>query len=100
MAFCDATGAFDLAALGAKGDGTGEGLKAMLAGNGEGAAAPGPPSGAAASISARRAVPRLFGASSPAGSTASSPHSRDGVLIVAVPGSDMSPEAQDTATEH
>lgn len=98
LAFCDATGAFDPAALGAKGDGTGEGLKSMLAGNREGA------NRTRAALrrrgidlgAARVAV--LFGASSPAASTAQFTASRDGLLIVAAPGGDMSPEAQDTAT--
>ena len=96
--FCDASGRFAPEALGQKGDGAGEGLKAMLAGNGE---------GAARTLSAlrrrnidmgaARAV-RLFGAESRAGASASFVISRDGLLIVAAPGADMSPEAQDTAT--
>ena len=96
--FCDGAGRFDPEALGQKGDGSGEGLKAMLAGSSE---------GAARTLSAlrrrnidlgsARAI-RLFGAESQPGASASFVAARGGVLIVAAPGADMSPEAQDTAT--
>ncbi|WP_421696224.1 DUF1989 domain-containing protein [Aestuariivirga sp.] len=96
--FCDPQGAFDITALGAKPNGTGEGLKALLSGNG---------AGASRSLAAlrRRGIDigkaqsvHLFGGESAPGSTASLTVSRDGLLIVAAPGADMSPEAQDTAT--
>ena len=97
--FCDASGRFDPEALGQKGDGAGEGLKAMLAGNGEGALRT-----LSAlrrrniDLGAARAI-RLFGAESRAGASASFVAARPGLLIVAAPGTDMSPEAQDTATD-
>ena len=96
--FCDAAGRFDPEALGQKGDGAGEGLKAMLSGTGEGATRT-----LSAlrrrniDLGAARAI-RLFGAESRAGASASFVAARGGVLIVAAPGADMSPEAQDTAT--
>ena len=98
LLFCDMSGRFDLAAVGAAGDSDAAGLKAMLAGTGE---------GAVRTLSALRRrnidlgqarATRLFGAQSPAGSTASLSVARDGLLTVAAPGADMSPEAQDTAT--
>ena len=98
LLFCDMSGRFDLAAVGAAGDSDAAGLKAMLAGTGE---------GAVRTLSALRRrnidlgqarATRLFGGQSPAGSTASLSVARDGLLTVAAPGADMSPEAQDTAT--
>ncbi|MFN4141082.1 DUF1989 domain-containing protein [Aestuariivirga sp.] len=96
--FCDGSGRFDPAALGAVADSHAEGLKAMLAGNGE---------GAARTVSAlrrrnidigsARAI-GLFGLASPARNTVHFTVSRDGLLIVAAPGSDMAPDGQDTAT--
>ena len=99
VAFCDASGVFDAAALGAVADGAGDGLKAMLAGKSE---------SAARTLSALRRrnidlgkarVVRLFGAGSRrAGNGAAFTAGRDGILIVAAPGGEMSPDAQDTST--
>ena len=96
--FCGQDGRFDAAALGQRADGEATGLKAMLAGGGAGAAR------TLAALRRRgidlagaRAIV-LFGGESPAGTTASFSVSRDGLLIVAAPGHDMSPDAQDTAT--
>jgi len=99
LSFCDGTGRFDLAALGAKADGSAEGLKAMLAANRE---------SAARTLSAfrRRNVDAtgaqslsLFGQSSRPGNLADFGVARGGLLIVSAPGDDMSPGEQDTATE-
>ena len=98
LLFCDMSGRFDLAALGVAGDSDAAGLKAMLAGTGD---------SAVRTLSALRRrnidlgqarATRLFGGQSPAGSTVSLSVARDGLLTVAAPGADMSPEAQDTAT--
>lgn len=98
LLFCDMSGRFDPAALGAAGDSDAAGLKAMLAGDSE---------GAVRTLSALRRrnidlgqarATRLFGGQSPAGNTASLSVARDGLLTVAAPGADMAPEAQDTAT--
>jgi len=98
LLFCDTSGRFDLTALGVVGDSDAAGLKAMLAGTGE---------GAVRTLSAFRRrnidlgqarATRLFGGQSSAGNTASLSVARDGLLTVAAPGADMSPEAQDTAT--
>ena len=80
-------------------DGAGEGLKAILSRNGE---------SAARTLGAlrRRGIDLgkarstgLFGVHSSAGSNTELKVARDGILIVVVPGADMSPEAQDTATD-
>ncbi len=96
--FCDGSGRFDPAALGASGATDAAGFRAMLASASEGAAR------TLAALRRRnmdlaqaRAI-RLFGNQSPAGGTASLTVARDGILIVAAPGGAMSPEAQDTAT--
>ena len=96
--FCGADGAFDAGALGVKADGSGEGLKAILSRNGEGAARTlGALRRRGIDLGSARSA-RLFGAESKAGSSAELKASRDGILIVAAPGAEMSPEAQDTAT--
>ncbi|MEI6699790.1 MAG: DUF1989 domain-containing protein, partial [Mycobacteriaceae bacterium] len=98
LLFCDMSGRFDLAALGVAGDSDAAGLKAMLAGTGD---------SAVRTLSALRRrnidlgqarATRLFGGQSQAGNTASLSVARDGLLTVAAPGADMSPEAQDTVT--
>ena len=80
-------------------DGTGEGLKAILSRNGGGRRAH------AWRTSPPRHRPRqgrsagLFGAESRPGSHAELKVARDGLLIVAAPGAEMAPDAQDTATD-
>lgn len=97
--FADGSGAVDLSGLGAKADGTAEGLKAMLSSDRADARR------TLAALKRRGIDPArlqsagLFGGSSTARSSASFTAARDGVLIVAAPGRDMSPEAQDTATD-
>ena len=97
--FCGPDGAFDAAALGTKPDGTGEGLKFVLSRSGEGVARTlGALRRRGIDVAKARSA-GLFGSQSPAGSSAELKVARDGILIVAVPGADMSPEAQDTATD-
>ena len=99
LAFAASDGRFDSAALGVRADGSGEGLKAVLA---------------TARDDARRTVSALrrrsidlgavrtvglFGATGSPGETAEFAVSRDGLLIVAAPGGDMLPGSQDTATD-
>jgi aminomethyltransferase len=99
IVFCDPHGRFDLAGLGTSGDGSANGLKAMLARNSEGAVR------TLAALRRRNvdlAQARSFGLFGP--SSAPKTHATfvakwDGVLIVAAPAADMSPEAQDTATD-
>ena len=96
--FFDQSGRCDTASLGAAAGSPAAGFMAMLAGT---------ETGAARSlallrrrnidIASARAI-QLFGASSRASSHASLTASRDGLLIVAAPGADMSPASQDTAT--
>jgi aminomethyltransferase len=99
LLFCDATGRFDLAGLGLKPDGKGQGLKVMLAHE---------------TMSARRTRAALarrnidlasassvsgFGNQSPAGNNMDLTVRTDGCLLLAVPATDMFPDAQDAATE-
>jgi aminomethyltransferase len=99
LAFCDVSGRFDVGGIGARADSSGEGLKAMLARNSEGARR------TVAALKRRNIdiggaqTVRLFGSKSEPRNSASFVASRDGLLIVAAPAEDMSPEAQDTATE-
>ena len=99
IAFCDASGRFDSAALGVRANSHGEGLKALLADDNENTQR-------TRSALQRRNVDlgkaetlRFFGVASSPGATAEFKVARDGVLIVAAPGSAMSPENQDTATD-
>ena len=99
IAFCDATGRFDMAALGVRSNAHGEGLKALLGEDNDNARRSraalerrGIELGAAQSL-------RVFGEASTAGTTAEFKISRNGVLIVAAPAGAMSPENQDTATD-
>jgi aminomethyltransferase len=96
--FCGPDGAFDAAALGTRPDGTGEGLKAIMARSGEGTARTLGAQRRRGIDLARARSTGLFGAESRAGNTADLTVARDGMLVVAVPGAEMSPEAQDTAT--
>lgn len=98
LTFLDETGRFQPAGLGVSFSGEASGLKALLAS--------GDPSAArlktalqrrGADIAAAAAL-HLFGASSPAGSTAEFNIALKGLLIVCAPAAAMSPEAQDTAT--
>jgi aminomethyltransferase len=99
IAFCDASGRFDVVALGVRSNSHGEGLKALLAEHSENTQRT-----RAALI--RRNIDlgkaetyRVFGEASPAGASAEFMASRDGILIVAAPGAAMAPENQDTATD-
>jgi aminomethyltransferase len=99
IAFCDASGGFDPAALGVRGNGHGEGLKALLAENSENMQR-------TRAALVRRNIDlgkaetyRVFGEASPTGAKAEFKVSRDGILIVAAPGAAMAPENQDTATD-
>jgi aminomethyltransferase len=99
LAFCDSGGRFDLTGVGAQSDSSGEGLKAMLSRDSEGARR----SRAGLvrrkiDLAAMRSA-HLFGEESPAGNKAEFLVSQDGTVIVAVPAAEMSPQAQDTATE-
>ncbi|MEY3080978.1 MAG: hypothetical protein RJA94_963, partial [Pseudomonadota bacterium] len=97
--FCGPDGAFDVAALGTKPDGTGEGLKSLLSRGSESVARTlGALRRRGIDLAGARSA-GLFGLESRAGSNAELKVARDGILIVAVPGADMSPEAQDTATD-
>jgi aminomethyltransferase len=97
--FCGPDGAFDVAALGTKPDGTGEGLKSLLSRGSESVARTlGALRRRGIDLAGARSA-GLFGRESRAGSNAELKVARDGILIVAVPGADMSPEAQDTATD-
>ena len=99
VCFADTRGMFDMAGLGARADGKAMGLKSMLES---------PREDARRTLSAlrrrnmdlgRAESLTLFGASGSPRSLATFNAARDGVLIVAAPGSDMSPDSQDTATE-
>ena len=99
IGFCDTQGRFDLAAIGARVDSHGEGLKAMLAEDTEGARQ-------THSALQRRNINvgqaetlRLFGRDSLPGAKAEFTVARDGIVIVVAPGGAMSPEDQDTATD-
>ncbi len=99
VVFADGSGAVDPSGLGATADGTAEGLKALLAGGRSDAQR------TVAALKRRGIDPAklrstgLFGVSSTARSSASFTAARDGILIIAAPAKDMSPEAQDTATD-
>ncbi len=99
LLFCDKDGRFDLSALGTKPDGSADGLKAMLSG-GESSA-----QRTLTGLKTRRIdlgqarSLHLFGEASKAGSKTDFVAQQNGTLIVAVPATDMSPDAQDTATE-
>ena len=97
--FCDAATKFDASALGAKADGTGEGLKALLASAAIDAARSraalekrGINLGQATSIN-------LFGREGRAGDSASFTVKRDGFLIVVAPASPMAADSNETATD-
>jgi aminomethyltransferase len=98
LAFLDEAGHFQSAGLGVSFSGDATGLKALLAS--------GDPSAARLRLALQRrgadiasaGALRLFGASSPAGSTAEFNIALKGLLIVCAPGEAMAPEAQDTAT--
>ena len=96
--FCGADGTFDATALGAKADGTGEGLKAILGRNGEGAARTVGALRRRGIDLAKASSVGLFGKESRVGNSAELNVARDGLLIVAAPAGQMSPEEQDTAT--
>jgi aminomethyltransferase len=95
---CDPHGAFDCTAIGARADGRGEGLLAILA-----AATPGALSlqrtlqQRGADLSRLQSL-RVFGGGSAPGDCASFTISRDVLLIIIAPGTVMNPGAQDTAT--
>ncbi|MBL0374097.1 aminomethyltransferase family protein [Rhizobium sp. KVB221] len=98
VTFVDATGAFDASGLGSKFTNSAEGLKSILASS--------DPSAARTLAALRRrgvdlaqaGALRLFGAFSAPGSNADLIVSREGLLIVAAPGSAMLPDGQDTST--
>jgi aminomethyltransferase len=99
LAFCDAAGRFDSAALGAHANSRGEGLKSLLADDTENTRR-------TRSALQRRGIDlgqaetlRIFGGGSSAGARAEFRVLCDGVLIIAAPGLAMSPENQDTATD-
>ncbi len=97
--FCDALGKFDTGSLGLKPNGTGEGLKTILA------------SAALDATRSRKALQsrgidlgqassiNLFGHSGRAGEHASFTAGRDGFLIVVAPAAVMSVDRNDTATD-
>ncbi|MFN0193250.1 MAG: DUF1989 domain-containing protein, partial [Aestuariivirga sp.] len=97
--FCDLQGRFDPSAIGLKGDGNADGLKAMLARDTDSAKR------TRAALSRRKIDLSKaksaggFGEESRAGNRIELVVGRDGSIMVAVPANDMSPEAQDTATE-
>ena len=95
VGFCDAKGRSDLAGIELKAAGTAVGLKSMLQGDSRLSAA-----------LARRKIDvaqlrngNVFGAESAAGNVVEFTAKFDGTLLIAVPAADMSPEAQDTATD-
>ena len=97
--FCDGQGKFDTGSLGQKPNGTGEGLKAILASAGLDATrsrkalqSRGIDLGQASSIN-------LFGHSGRAGDQASFTAGRDGFLIVVAPAAVMDAHSNDTATD-
>ncbi|HXG79775.1 MAG TPA: DUF1989 domain-containing protein, partial [Methyloceanibacter sp.] len=94
----DAAGKIDPGVLGVRGEGDASGLKRALAADSESA-------GAVRAGLARRGVDlaranavKLFGGDSRPGASAEFTVSRDGLLLVAAPGTVMAAEAQDTAT--
>jgi aminomethyltransferase len=99
ITFCDASGRFDVVALGVRSNAHGEGLKALLAEHSENTQR-------MRAALVRRNIDlgkaetyRVFGETSPAGASAEFMALRDGILIVAAPGAAMAPENQDTATD-
>jgi aminomethyltransferase len=98
VTFVDQTGKFDAGALGTPFTCQAEGLKAILS-SGEASAARTLRALTRRNVDlAQAGAVRLFGSSSPAGSTAELSFSREGLLIVAAPGMPMSPDEQETAT--
>ncbi len=97
--FCDGAGKFDCGALGHKANGTGEGLKAILA------------SAALDATRSRKALQSkgidlgqassidLFGHSGRAGNQAAFTVERDGFLIVVAPGAPMAVDGYNTSTD-
>lgn len=99
LLFCDAAGRSDLSGLATKADGPADGLKAMLARDTEGARRTVAALKQKSIDLSRASSAHLLGEHSPAGNRAEFTARQSGTLIVAVPATDMSPEAQDTATE-
>lgn len=98
MLFCDAKGRFDLAGIGAQADGSATALQALLTEVTDSA-------NRTRAALLRRGIAlgqarsaQVFGGASRAGTATEFSVRQDGVLVVAVPGATMSPDAQDTAT--
>lgn len=99
LLFCDSKGRFDASAIGASADGAGDGLKSILAQADES-------SRRTLAALARRKIDlgkavstHIFGSESRAGNKAELSVGHDGVLVVAVPSDEMTPDQQNTATD-
>jgi aminomethyltransferase len=98
IAHADGAGRFDVRALGSKEGSSGDGIKSVLALDSE--------SAERTRLALKRRginvshlqTVRVFGTLSRAGESAKFAVSRDGIIIVAAPGSKMDPGSQDTAT--
>ncbi len=99
VAFCDDNGRFDTGALGVRSNSRGEGIKALLGGDNEGARRTRSALHRRGIDIAKAETLRLFGEGSRPGASAEFRVARDGIIIVAAPASAMSPENQDTATD-
>ena len=99
LCFCDQAGRFDGSGICATASGSGQGLKAAMSAQSESAAR-------TRAALARRNIDLakarsidVFEGTTPAGIHAEFAVKQNGTLIIVTPGSDMSPEAQDTATD-
>ncbi|MBB3568864.1 DUF1989 domain-containing protein [Rhizobium sp. BK491] len=98
LTFLDEKGRFQSAGLGSAFTGEATGLKAILSSGNESAVRVRTALERRGADLASAAALRLFGASSPAGSTAEFTIATKGLLVACAPGMAMSPETQDTAT--
>ena len=99
VAFADGAGRFDCAALGVKANCPADGLKATLARADDSARRVLAALARRGILLAKAEAHRVFSADTRPGAQAEFKIARDGLLILCAPGADMSPEAQDTATE-
>ena len=98
LTFLDEKGRFQSAGLGSAFTGEATGLKAILSSGNDSASRVKAALERRGADLASAAALHLFGASSPAGSTAEFTIAIKGLLVACAPGTAMSPEAQDTAT--
>jgi aminomethyltransferase len=98
LTFLDERGRFEPAGLGATFSGDASGLKGILLSGDQGAHRLKRALERRGADMATAGAIRLFGAATPAGSTAEFTVAFKGLLLVCAPGAAMSPESQDTAT--